>query len=323
MCDLRYTVNGALSIPILPAASGNFSNGIWAGDITASAPTTNLVLRADDGSGHVGLSDPFAVELRNDLAVTVQESPDPVSLGGNVTYAITVTNIGPLTATGVVVTNVLSPGVSFVSATVSQGSAQVYGKTVVSSLLGLGGNTSATVTIVATATNLGTVTNLTTVTRMEADAYLLNNSNRTLTTVQVPTITINDVTLFEGNAGTANAVFTVSVTPAPAAPVTVNFATLTGSATAPGDFSATNGMLSFVIGETNQSFAVRVVGDAAYELEETFTVNLSGVANATLADSQGVATIRNDDAMPTLSIGDVILVEGNSGTTNATFAVTL
>lgn len=323
LCDLRYTVNGALSIPILPAASGNFSNGIWAGDITASAPTTNLVLRADDGSGHVGLSDPFAVELRNDLAVTVQESPDPVSLGGNVTYAITVTNIGPLTATGVVVTNVLSPGVSFVSATVSQGSAQVYGKTVVSSLLGLGGNTSATVTIVATATNLGTVTNLTTVTRMEADAYLLNNSNRTLTTVQVPTITINDVTLFEGNAGTANAVFTVSVTPAPAAPVTVNFATLTGSATAPGDFSATNGMLSFVIGETNQSFAVRVVGDAAYELEETFTVNLSGVANATLADSQGVATIRNDDAMPTLSIGDVILVEGNSGTTNATFAVTL
>ncbi len=323
LCDLRYTVSGALSIPIQPASSGNFSNGVWAGDITASAPTTNLVLRADDGSGHVGLSSPFAVELRNDLAVTVQESPDPVSLGGNVTYAISVTNIGPLTATGVVVTNVLSPGVAFVSAAVSQGSAQVFGRTVVGNLLALSGNTSATVTIVATATNLGTLTNLATVTRWEADAYLLNNSNRTLTTVQVPTITINDVTLFEGNAGTANAVFTVSVTPAPATPVSVNFATFSGSATASEDFISTNGVLSFAVGETNQSFAVRVVGDAAYELEETFTVNLSGVANATLADSQGVGTIRNDDAMPTLSVGDVILVEGNSGTTNATFAVTL
>ncbi|MGC3959474.1 MAG: M36 family metallopeptidase [Verrucomicrobiota bacterium] len=323
LCDLRYTVNAALAVPIQPVSSGPFSNGAWVGAVTVAAPTTNLVLRADDGSGHVGVSNPFAVELRNDLAVGVQESPDPVSLGGNVTYAISVTNIGPLAATGVVVTNALSPGVSFVSATVSQGSVQVFGKTVVCNLLNMGGNTAATLSIVATATNLGTLTNLTTVTRLEADAYSLNNSNRTLTSVQVPVIRINDVTLFEGNAGTANAVFTVSVTPAPAAAVTVNFATANGSAISPTDFIATNGVLSFAIGETNQSFVVRTVGDAAYELEESFTVNLSGAVNATLADSQGIGTIRNDDAMPTISIGDVILVEGNSGTTNAAFAVTL
>ncbi len=58
------------------------------------------------------------------------------------------------------------------------------------------------------------------------------------------------------------------------------------------------------------------------ELNETFSVNLSGAQNANVADSQGVGTISNDDSA-SLAINDVTLTEGNSGTTNLTFTATL
>ena len=323
LCDLRYTAGSAVNLPITPVVSGTFSNGAWSGNLTALAPTTNLVLRADNGVGHVGLSNPFAVGLRNDIAVAAVDSPDPVSLGGNITYTITVTNVGPSVANGVLVSNVLPTNVSLVSAVSSQGSVNTFGNIVVGDLQTLAGDAAATLTIIATATAAGTVSNFTAVSRSDADAYLPNNSVASSTVVQVPSIQINDVSLFEGNSGTASAVFTVSISPAPAAAVTVNFATAINTAVSPGDFIATNGVLSFAIGQTNRSFAVVIVGDVFYELDETYLVNLSAPINVTLADSTGLGTIRNNDPIPTLSIGDVTLTEGNSGTNNAVFPVTL
>ena len=58
------------------------------------------------------------------------------------------------------------------------------------------------------------------------------------------------------------------------------------------------------------------------EIDETFIVNLTSPTNATIADGQGIGTITDDDAAPTLSINDVTVTEGNAGTTNATFTVT-
>ena len=56
-------------------------------------------------------------------------------------------------------------------------------------------------------------------------------------------------------------------------------------------------------------------GDTLDEPDETFVVNLSNATNATLGDGQGVGTITDDDAAPTLTISDVTVAEGNSGTT--------
>jgi hypothetical protein len=67
---------------------------------------------------------------------------------------------------------------------------------------------------------------------------------------------------------------------------------------------------------------VPVLGDTVIEGDETFLVNLTGPTNATLADGQAVGTILNDD-FPALSIGDVSVTEGNSGTITATFTVSL
>src|SRR4029077_8502742 len=187
----------------------------------------------------------------------------------------------------------------------------------------IAGSASATINIVVSPIAVGTMTNQTTVTRAEVDAYLPNNAAVVTTAVQTPAIAINDVTLYEGNSGTTNAVFTVSVSPPPSLPVSVNFGTSDGSAVAPGDYLSTSGVLTFAPGETNKSIIVQVVGDMAYELNETFNVNLSSPNNASISDGNGIGTILNDDPIPTISIGDATLAEGNVGTTSAIFAVTL
>jgi len=139
----------------------------------------------------------------------------------------------------------------------------------------------------------------------------------------LPAISINDVTVTERNSGTTNAIFTVSLSATYPQPVTVNFATANGSATAGSDYTATNGVLTFAPGSTSQSFAVTVFGDTLNEPNETFFVNLSSPNNATVADGQALGTINNDDSQPALSINNVAVAEGNSGTTNAVFTVTL
>ena len=68
---------------------------------------------------------------------------------------------------------------------------------------------------------------------------------------------------------------------------------------------------------------VALIGDARDEIDESFTVDLSGAANATIADGQGLGTITDDDPQPSLSVNDVTVTEGNTGTVDATFTVTL
>ena len=66
-----------------------------------------------------------------------------------------------------------------------------------------------------------------------------------------------------------------------------------------------------------------VNGDLLDEANETYFVNLTNPTNATISDSQGLGTITDDDPMPALSVGDVTVTEGNAGTVDATFTVTL
>jgi subtilisin family serine protease len=140
----------------------------------------------------------------------------------------------------------------------------------------------------------------------------------------LPALSINDVSVAEGNAGTSTATFTVSLSAPSAQTVTVNYATANGTASAGSDYVAASGTLSFPPSSTSQSVSVTVNGDTTTESNETFFVNLSGATDATIADTQGVGTINDDDvALPTLSINDVSVMEFNSGTTSANFTVSL
>ena len=139
----------------------------------------------------------------------------------------------------------------------------------------------------------------------------------------LPGLSIGDVAVTEGNSGTSQRDFHGQPVGSSAQTVTVNYATADGTAVAPGDYTAGSGTLTFNPGVTTQTITVPVIGDTLNEANETFFVNLSAPGNATILDGQGLGTITNDDAVPSLSIGDVTVTEGNSGTVNATFTVSL
>ncbi|MHC4207280.1 MAG: Calx-beta domain-containing protein, partial [Planctomycetota bacterium] len=129
--------------------------------------------------------------------------------------------------------------------------------------------------------------------------------------VSVPSLSINDVTVTEGDSDTVDVNFNVTLSSAGVDTVTVEYATSDGTATAPGDYMAVPVMtLTFAPGETSQPVSVTVIGDVLDEPDETFFVDLNNPVNAIVADSQGVGTISDDDGLPSLSIGDVTVVEG-------------
>jgi hypothetical protein len=138
-----------------------------------------------------------------------------------------------------------------------------------------------------------------------------------------PTLVVNDVTVTEPDAGTTAATFTVALSAASGRTVTVNYATANATATAPADYTATSGTLTFAPGTTTQQVVVTVVGDLLDEADETFQVRLSTAVNASIADATGVGTIVDNDATPTAVINDVTITEANTGTRALTFTVTL
>ncbi len=110
-----------------------------------------------------------------------------------------------------------------------------------------------------------------------------------------PVLSINDVSVVEGDAGTINATFTVTMTPASSVAVTVDYATAPNTATTPADFVSGAGTVTFAPGETAKPVVVAVKGDLVDEPNETYFVNLANATNAVIVDSQGLGTIVDDD----------------------------
>jgi CSLREA domain-containing protein len=144
----------------------------------------------------------------------------------------------------------------------------------------------------------------------------------TITDDDTATISIDDVAVVEGDSGTTPATFTVSLSTQSASTVTVDWVTADDTATAPGDYAADGDTVTFAPGDVEETVVVDVNGDTIAEANETFTVDLSNAGGATIADGQGIGTITDDDTA-TISIDDVAVVEGDSGTTPATFTVSL
>src|SRR5207249_2119077 len=137
-----------------------------------------------------------------------------------------------------------------------------------------------------------------------------------------PRVSINDVTMKEGNSGLTAFAFTVSLSVAYDVPVTVDYATANGTATAGSDYQAASETLTFAPGETSKTITVLVNGDRLGEPNETLFVNLSNLNYGVIADAQGVGTILDDE--PRISISDVTKKEGNGNrTTLFVFTVTL
>jgi hypothetical protein len=142
-------------------------------------------------------------------------------------------------------------------------------------------------------------------------------------------VSINDVAVTEGDSGTKLLTFTVTRTGGTAA-FGVSYGTAGNTASgAAGDYIPIGGDLAFGQGVNTMPASVTILGDTTVEPTETFFMNLSNATNgATISDDQGLGTITNDDVggggavAGSVSIDDVTVTEGNSGTKLLTFTVT-
>ena len=112
-----------------------------------------------------------------------------------------------------------------------------------------------------------------------------------------PTISVNDVSITEGNSGTKNATFTLTLSGSSVEPIAVRVETAAGTATASSDYNSINVVVLFQPGEVTHTVDVQIIGDSNLELNETFFVNITEAFATTIADGQGVGTILDDDTL--------------------------
>ena len=133
------------------------------------------------------------------------------------------------------------------------------------------------------------------------------------------------VTVTEGDSASSPAMFTVRLSAASNAITTVDYATSdlfvwrTGST----DYATASGTLTFAPGETVRTIPIAILGDTIDEDVETFFVELSNAHNARIADRRGLGRILDNDAAPTLSVGDVAVTEGDLGSVSMVFTASL
>lgn len=170
---------GQATITILAdVAAGASGTLVNSATVSGSETETNLGNNTDQVS--------TTVQPRIDLAIIKADSPDPVVAGEQLTYTLSVVNNGPSTATGVTVVDTLPSGITYQSATASQGTVNQSGSTVTVSVGELASGATATVTIVTTVdpATRGSVTNTATVTGNETETNSDNNQDDEPTQVQ-------------------------------------------------------------------------------------------------------------------------------------------
>ena len=124
---------------------------------------------------------------------------------------------------------------------------------------------------------------------------------------------VSDVTVVEGNSGTTNAVFTVSLNAVSTKAVTFTFATVFDTASAGNDYIATSGTATIAAGQSSFAITVPVIGDLAAEANEQFFLQLLTATNAGIQDAIGVGTITNDDGSPLHVLGGPATAANDAG----------
>jgi hypothetical protein len=111
-----------------------------------------------------------------------------------------------------------------------------------------------------------------------------------------PVINILNKSMNEGNSGTSQMNFTVTLSAPSTQTVSVNYQTKDVTAVAVADYIAAAGTLIFAPGEIIKTIPITINGDASQESNETFKLLLKKPVNATLAVTSAKGTIINDDA---------------------------
>jgi len=135
----------------------------------------------------------------------------------------------------------------------------------------------------------------------------------------LPSVYVGDAWGLEGSG---SLVFPLSLSAAPASPVSVVVKTMDTTAKAASDYAAVSSTtVSFAAGQTSASLPVALLDDALGEGNETFTVSLSSPSGVVIGDSSATGTIVDEEGPLQLSVDDPWVVEGNSGSRTMVFSV--
>ncbi|MFC1587318.1 Calx-beta domain-containing protein [Planctomycetota bacterium] len=177
--------------------------------------------------------------------------------------------------------------------------------------------------LIAEGNHTASITHAVTSLDMVYNSLTVSSVSAAVTDNDTAELSIDDVTVIEGDAGTQTAQFTVTMSLESSLTVTVDYATADGTATtADNDYETASGTVTFDPGQTSKSINVTINGDTDLEQNETYTVDISNAVNATITDNSGAGTITNDDGIMA-SIDDITLAEADAGITAFVFSVTL
>jgi uncharacterized repeat protein (TIGR01451 family) len=310
--DLAAAANATVTVMVSPSSAGILNSSVQAGANESDPDTSN----------NTAISSVTANPLQTDLAVLVTASPDPATVGDLLVYNITVTNQGPNPATGVTLTNTFPPECNFVTSSCSSFTAT--DAAVICQVGNLGVGSSSMVTVTVSPFTTGSLFNTAQVVADQTDPNTGNNIQTTATSATAyPVASVASISTVEGNSGSHPVTFTITLSVPSSQTVTLNYATSDGTAMAPSDYQPASGTVTFPPGTTAQGVTVQVNGDLLNEADEYFFFTLTNPVNTGLSQSQALCTILNDDPLPSVSIADLAVLEGNSGTTNAVFTVSL
>ena len=139
-----------------------------------------------------------------------------------------------------------------------------------------------------------------------------------------PSVSINDIEVVEGNSDVTLATFTLTLSQVSGRTITVSLLNAAGGTARSGDdYNLGFQQVQIGPGTLTQNFSVEVVGETVFEDDETFLINLGNPTNVTITDGSGLATIKNDDSVPSITIFDRTRDEGNTGTQDFGFLVRL
>lgn len=278
------TATVTVNVAIDASTVGTLTN---TASVTASEMDTNSSNNSD--------SESTTVTPVVDLVVTKSDSIDPVNAGGSVVYTLTVSNNGPSTATGVIVTDLLPAEVTYSSGSASQGTVSESGGTVTADVGTLASGATATVTLnvdVADSAD-GTITNSVSVTGNENETDATNNS-ATEPTLIVPVVDVRIEKMDSADPVDAGGAFayTLSVTndgPSIATGVVVTDSlpsdvTFTSGSASQGTVSESSGTVTVNLGTLASGASATI----------TFNVDVADAASGTLTNTVSVATNETD-----------------------------
>ena len=229
-----------------------------------------------------------------DLVLVKSAAPNPVVAGTNLTYTLTTTNNGPSGATGVTVTDVLPAGVSYVSATSSQGGTPTFANgTFTADLGGLANGASATTTVIVSVNSntTGSITNTAVVGGNEPDPNMANNTSTVITNVN----------------SEADLAIVKSATPSPVDAGKQLTYTLTATNNGPSDATGVTVTDALPAGVSYVS-ATSSQGGTPTFANGTLTADLGGLADGASATTTLIVSVNSNTTGP---ISNTAVVSGN------------